>query len=137
MVSHPTQRHLKAVGLLTLILLLGACPNDDSEGAGGDAAVESTAPSAPTDAIGITIHFRGGNEKEVLQILTRLKEFRTCAAAKIDPVTQRAWALMKDGVDRHWAENEREMLRRTVPAPMTFVLSTWAYNEGDWFSQIQ
>lgn len=128
-------RSFTIIPLLVAGLLTG-CPDSsgdhDGDGSGGAASAASR-----HERIVVTVHFRGGNEQQIRALETNIETFGTVVDAKVDPVTRRAWVLMKDGVTRSWAEVEREMLKAKFRPPIEYVASTWAYNEGDWFGQIQ
>lgn len=143
---------MKTTWLILAALLWAAACSDEGAGDGGSpslvvsagaqpgnatAAGENTDPeSHPESQFVITLHVKGGDEAKLNYLRSQVRDFGTCAEAKMDTSTWTVYALMKPGVPRKFAEEERVMLEAYVRPPQELLMSSWAYNEGDWFALI-
>ncbi|NRA95851.1 MAG: hypothetical protein HRU14_06530 [Planctomycetes bacterium] len=139
---------MKTTWLILAALLWAAACSDEGAGDGGSpsstlrsggqpgngtAAGENTASESQ---FVITLHVKGGDEAKLNYLRSQVRDFGTCAEAKMDTNTWMVYALMKPGVPRKFAEEERVMLEAYVRPPQELLMSSWAYNEGDWFALI-
>ena len=132
-----SQRSIAALLMVMLCVAAGCGDEPSSSSAENDVGAQGRSSASREDSIVVTLHFSGGDARRIRQLKVALEEFGTVREAKVEPVTRRAWCLMKPGVGEEWAEREREMLRGQFFEPLEYRMSTWAWNEGDWFGQIE
>ena len=123
--------------IMAVLLGLVACADEGAVGDGGSAGTVNSASGDRVAAqIVITLHVQGGGEGELAYARSQVAGFGTCADAKVDFETWKIYALMMPGVGKQYAVEERNMLEAYVRPPLELQMSSWSYNEGDWFSLI-
>lgn len=124
--------------VVLMLLIAGVAGCSGGEGEGGES--NGDAPTGDTDRIEsqlvITLHVKGGDVDKLKYLRSQVAGFGTCAEAKMDTDTWTVYALMKPGVPREFGVEERKMLEAYIRPPLELLMSSWSYNEGNWFALI-
>ena len=123
-------------GVAWLALVLAGCgeqaAGDRGQGpdaSGGDAVTV-------VGQVVVTLHVKGGEEKDLEYLRSQLEGFGDSQAARKDADAWRVYVLMKPGVSSQFGIEQRNMLEAYVRPPLEFLMSSWGYNENDWFALV-